>query len=133
MKTVRQFSRVGPCLMLGELVMQTGTRIFYRLRDGKTAWAMKSSELLVHLEPCPSCRDHERSISPTFLGAKVTPPVKVSCRFGIGAPSATQFPASALLAAKERPGILIEPKPSNGIIVPRVMRSAPALKLATAA
>ena len=58
MKTVRQFSRVGPCLMLGELVMQTGTRIFYRLRDGKTAWAMKSSELLVHLEPCPSCRDH---------------------------------------------------------------------------
>ena len=65
MKTVRQFSRVGPCLVLGELVMQTATRIFYRPRDGKTAWAMKSSELLVHLEPCPSCRDHERSISPT--------------------------------------------------------------------
>src|SRR5215510_5465154 len=60
MKTVRQFSRVGPCLMLGELVTQTDTRIFYRLRDGKTAWAMKSSKLLVHLEPCPSCRDHER-------------------------------------------------------------------------
>ena len=65
MKTVRQFSRVGPCLVLGELVMQTATRIFYRPRDGKTAWAMKSSKLLVHLEPCPSCRDHERSISPT--------------------------------------------------------------------
>ena len=54
MKTARQFSRVGPCLMLGELVTQTDTRIFYRLRDGKTAWAMKSSKLLVHLEPCPS-------------------------------------------------------------------------------
>src|SRR5262245_66010778 len=65
MKTVRQFSRVGPCLVLGEPVMQTATRIFCGARDGKTAWAMKSSELLVHLEPCPSCRDHERSISPT--------------------------------------------------------------------
>ena len=63
MKTVRQFSRVGPCLVLGELVMQTATRIFYRPRDGKTAWAMKSSKLLVHLEPCPSCRDHERGSS----------------------------------------------------------------------
>src|SRR5215468_12246730 len=52
-----------PCLMLGELVTQTDTRIFYRLRDGKTAWAMKSSKLLVHLEPCPSCRDHERGSS----------------------------------------------------------------------
>jgi len=64
MKTVRQFSRVGPCLMLGELAKQTDTRIFCRLRDGKTAWAMKSSQLLVHLEPCPSCRDHERSQYP---------------------------------------------------------------------
>ena len=63
MKTVRQFSRVGPCLVLGGLVMQTATRIFYRPRDGKTAWAMKSSKLLVHLEPCPSCRDHERGSS----------------------------------------------------------------------
>ena len=63
MKTARQFSRVGPCLMLGELVTQTDTRIFYRLRDGKTAWAMKSSKLLVHLGPCPSCRDHERGSS----------------------------------------------------------------------
>jgi hypothetical protein len=55
-KTVRQFSRIGPCLVLGPLLKQTATRIYYRRRDGKQAWASKWSQLLVHVEPCPSCR-----------------------------------------------------------------------------
>jgi hypothetical protein len=63
-KVVRQFSRLGPCLVLGPLVKQTATRIYYRRRDGKEAWASRSSRLLVHVEPCPSCRDQERSQYP---------------------------------------------------------------------
>ena len=31
-----------------------------------TAWAMKSSRLLVHLEPCPSCRDHDARNIPNW-------------------------------------------------------------------
>jgi hypothetical protein len=64
MKTVRQFSRVGPCIELGPLIRETDTRIYYRYRHDYEAFVSKNSSLAVHLEPCPSCRDHERSQYP---------------------------------------------------------------------
>jgi len=64
MKTVRQFSRVGPCIELGPLIRETDTRFYYRSRQGYEAFVSKKSSLAVHLEPCPSCRDHEPSQYP---------------------------------------------------------------------
>ena len=64
MKTVRQFSRVGPCIELGPLIRETDTRIYYRYRHDYEAFVSKNSSLAVHLEPCPACRDHERSQYP---------------------------------------------------------------------
>ena len=64
MKTVRQFSRVGPCIELGPLIRETETRLYYRCRQGYEAFVSKKSSLAVHLEPCPSRRDHERSQYP---------------------------------------------------------------------
>src|SRR5262249_26737798 len=61
MKTVRQFSRVGPCIELGPLIRETETGFYYRCHPGYEAFVSKKSSLAVHLEPCPSCRDHERS------------------------------------------------------------------------
>ena len=63
-KTVRQFSRVGPCIELGPLIRETDTRIYYRYRHDYEAFVSKNSSLAVHLEPCPSCRDYERSQYP---------------------------------------------------------------------
>jgi hypothetical protein len=64
MKTVRQFSRLGPCAMLGTIVRETRTRIYYRSCEDQDAFVSKSSPLTVHVEPCPSCRDHARSQYP---------------------------------------------------------------------
>jgi hypothetical protein len=64
MKTVHQFSRVGPCIELGPLIRETETRFYYRWRQGYEAFVSKKSSLAVHLEPRPSCRDHERSQDP---------------------------------------------------------------------
>ena len=64
MKSVRQFSRVGPCIELGPLIRETDTRIYYRYRHDYEAFVSKKSSLAVHLEPCSSCRDHDRSQCP---------------------------------------------------------------------
>ena len=64
MKTVRQFSRIGPCLELGPLLRETDARLYYHCQHGYEAFVSKKSALVVHLEPCPSCRDHERSQYP---------------------------------------------------------------------
>jgi hypothetical protein len=40
------------------------TRIYYRYRHDYEAFVSKKSSLAVHLEPCPSCRGHERSQYP---------------------------------------------------------------------
>src|SRR6516162_10304624 len=52
MKTLRQFSRVGPCIELGPLIRETDTRIYYRYRHDYEAFVSKNSSLAVHLEPC---------------------------------------------------------------------------------
>src|SRR5262249_53016034 len=67
MKTVRQFSRVGPCIELGPLIRETETRFYYRSRQGYEAFVSRKSSLAVHLEPCPSCRDHKKSRSNAIL------------------------------------------------------------------
>ena len=67
MKTVRQFSRVGPCIELGPLIRETETRFYYRSRQGYEAFVSKKSSLAVHLEPCPSCRDHKKPRSGAIL------------------------------------------------------------------
>jgi hypothetical protein len=67
MKTVRQFSRVGPCIELGPLIRETDTRFYYRSRQGYEAFVSKKSSLAVHLEPCPSCRDHKKPRSGAIL------------------------------------------------------------------
>ena len=81
MKTVRQFSRVGPCIELGPLIRETETRFYYRYRQGYEAFVSKKSPLAVHLEPCPSCRDHERSQYPKrLLGLSGARHVHLGCR-----------------------------------------------------
>lgn len=66
MTTVREFSRCGPCIELGELVERTAKTISYRIKDYGIARrggrAVKSG--LVHIEPCRSCRDHPETSYP---------------------------------------------------------------------
>lgn len=73
MKTVREFSMAGPCLMLGEFVRETPEFFFYRDRfaslDPHGTYRHKVSRikkrgLLVHVEPCASCRDHPKTHYP---------------------------------------------------------------------
>jgi hypothetical protein len=54
---VRRLSGLGPCMLLGELVSQTTTRYVYRSQFGYQTWVPRDSSL-VHLKPCPACRDH---------------------------------------------------------------------------
>ena len=67
MKTVRQFSRIGPCLELGPLLRETDARLYYHCQHGYEAFVSKKSALVVHLEPCPSCRDHKKPRSGAIL------------------------------------------------------------------
>jgi hypothetical protein len=62
--TVRKFSPVGPCIEQGVLIGQTAK--FYcfvdRFERGNTRRLGKT--WAVHIEPCPSCRDHPRTQYP---------------------------------------------------------------------
>ena len=58
-KIVRTATRNGPCTLLGRFEHETGTRVVYTCR-GKASLAYIPRRL-VHLEPCPSCPDHDRS------------------------------------------------------------------------
>lgn len=66
MATVREFSSIGPCITLGEMIRVTASCVYFRERDGRQARRsgdrVKSG--LVHIAPCVSCRDHERSQYP---------------------------------------------------------------------
>jgi len=53
MKTVRQFSRVGPCIEFGTLIRETETRYYYRCRQGYEAFVSKKSSLAVHCNTNP--------------------------------------------------------------------------------
>lgn len=64
---VREASRSGPCIVLGELVSQTRTTITYREKDTgkiKRRGGWKVAENFIHTEPCRSCRDHEKTFYP---------------------------------------------------------------------
>lgn len=72
-KTVREFSTVGPCLKLGLLLRETvHFYVFAPWRGGST---YEVAEKLIrkrqpdhyspaHVEPCPSCPDHEKTQYP---------------------------------------------------------------------
>ena len=68
-KTVREFSPCGPCIEQGTLIKESA--MFYcfadRFAPGKTRRLMKRTPTRyssAHVEPCPSCRDHERTQYP---------------------------------------------------------------------
>lgn len=60
METVREFSAVGPCISLGELLKTTAASVFYRDRHGNTVrvGGQRVADGLVHTSACRSCRDH---------------------------------------------------------------------------
>jgi hypothetical protein len=64
-KILREFSAAGPCLILGPVTKRTPAFIFYD-DGGKVrhvgGWRVQSGHY--HTEPCPSCRDHERTQYP---------------------------------------------------------------------
>lgn len=68
-KTVREFSSAGPCLTLGTLVKQTATTITFQESDGsqnkRGGYRLKCG--LIHIEACPSCRDHPKTQYPNGL------------------------------------------------------------------
>ncbi len=70
--TVREFSPAGPCLTLGKFVRRTAKTIVYREWLGGDnygaerrvgGWKVLDGDY-IHLEPRPSCRDHERTQYP---------------------------------------------------------------------
>lgn len=66
MATLREFSSIGPCIPLGEVVKRTATTVQFKERDGtlrrKGGWRLECG--LFHTEPCVSCRDHKHSQYP---------------------------------------------------------------------
>lgn len=64
MTTLREFSAAGPCITLGEYLRETAKFYFFRDRHGAEHRIGKGWEGQRHLEPCPSCRDHEKTQYP---------------------------------------------------------------------
>lgn len=64
-KTVREFSRCGPCITRGTLVKET--KQFYCFTYAGACRLHKIRKPLpghyspAHVEPCPSCRDHPKT------------------------------------------------------------------------
>ena len=64
---VRRFSAYGPCLTEGEFVRQTARFVVFNTWKGGDDYTGKQRRMAcdaVHLEPCPSCRDHSRTHYP---------------------------------------------------------------------
>ncbi len=64
---VRRFSPCGPCLTEGEFVRQTARFVVFNTWKGGDDYTGKQRRIAcdaVHLEPCPSCRDHSRTQYP---------------------------------------------------------------------
>lgn len=61
MKTVREFSRCGPCITLGQLIKETAHFYVYDAGyEGAKRIRKETSHHYsgAHIEPCRSCRDH---------------------------------------------------------------------------
>ncbi len=65
-QTVRRFSAAGPCIVRGELVKETAKFYVYRDRfhGGEEKRIGKDQYGMVHIDPCVSCRDHQRTQYP---------------------------------------------------------------------
>ncbi len=72
--TVRESSRAGPCIILGEFVKRTPKFIFYidRRHTGYDeppeirrvgGWKVTEGDY-IHTKPCHSCRDHAKTSYP---------------------------------------------------------------------
>jgi hypothetical protein len=70
---VREFSSIGPCLVLGQFEKRTPKFIFYRKWLGGDRFADTVSRVggwkvndgdYIHTEACTCCRDHERTQYP---------------------------------------------------------------------
>lgn len=64
---VRRFSPCGPCLIEGEFIRSTVRFVVFKEWRGGGDYSGRERRLAcdaVHLAPCPSCRDHERSQYP---------------------------------------------------------------------
>jgi hypothetical protein len=53
---LRQYHSVARCTLLGEIVEDTATRYYYRLRSGDELTFVEKSPA-IHLTPCPACPD----------------------------------------------------------------------------
>lgn len=67
MTILREFSTVGPCIRLGEVIKQTATSVTYRdLLSGaisrRGGYRLECG--LLHTTPCVSCRDHQNTQYP---------------------------------------------------------------------
>lgn len=65
-KQVREFSAVGPCIVLGSLAKRTAKSVAFVDRHGQLGRRSgeRVSNGIVHTEACPSCRDHQHSQYP---------------------------------------------------------------------
>jgi len=63
-KTVRRFSAAGPCITLGAFVKRTHKFLVYRDKYNGKEKRIGHAHDLAHVEPCRSCRDHERTMYP---------------------------------------------------------------------
>ncbi len=64
---VRQFSPCGPCLTLGMFVRSTARFHVFTVWRGGSEFSSKEKRIAcdsVHLEACPSCADHARTMYP---------------------------------------------------------------------
>ena len=53
---LRQYHSVARCTLLGEIIEDTATRYYYRLRSGDELTFVEKSPA-IHLTPCPACPD----------------------------------------------------------------------------
>ena len=66
MTTVREFSAIGPCITLGTFIKRTPKTIIFIDRHGDLGrvGGRRVQNDMVHIVPCVSCQDHERSQYP---------------------------------------------------------------------
>jgi hypothetical protein len=53
---IRQASRSGSCVELGEIINETSRAYIFRRPNGETAFIHKNAPTL-HVQPCMMCRD----------------------------------------------------------------------------
>ena len=54
---LRKYHSVARCTLLGELIEDTATRYYYRLRSSDELTFVDKQSPAIHLTPCPACPD----------------------------------------------------------------------------